>query len=84
MVSSIMCPRLRRRHRWLNDAQAVADALSAAVAAPRDAAAVESARLRFGRAGQTQAVLNVYRSISVCRTFGTLMRDYAPGSESYR
>lgn len=66
------------------DAQAVADALSAAVAAPRDAAAVESARLRFGRAGQTQAVLNVYRSISVCRTFGTLMRDYAPGSESYR
>ena len=66
------------------DPQAVADALAAAVAAPRDAAAAEYARLRFERVRQTEAVLNVYRSVSLCRTFGTPVREYAPGSESYR
>jgi hypothetical protein len=51
---------------------------------PRVAGAVESARLRFGRPRQIEAVLDVYKAISLCRTFGTLVRDYAPGSESYR
>jgi glycosyltransferase involved in cell wall biosynthesis len=62
----------------------LAEALAAAVAAPRDAAAARSAGLRFGRARQAEAVINVYRSVSLCRTFGTPVRDYAPGSESYR
>ena len=66
------------------DPPALAAALAEAVAGPRDAAGVESARLRFGRDRQTAAILEVYRSISLCRTFGTLVRDYAPGSESYR
>jgi glycosyltransferase involved in cell wall biosynthesis len=66
------------------DPQAYADALTAAVAAPRDPAGLESARLRFGRARQAEAVMNVYRSVSLCRTFGTPVREYAPGSESYR
>jgi 1,2-diacylglycerol 3-alpha-glucosyltransferase len=69
---------------WLvpPDPAAVSAALGAAVAAPHDAGAAESARLRFGRTRQTEAVLNVYRALSVCRTFGTLMGDHAPGSES--
>jgi 1,2-diacylglycerol 3-alpha-glucosyltransferase len=66
------------------DPQAYADALTAALAAPRDPAAVESARARFGRARQAESVTEVYRSVSLCRTFGTLMREYAPGSESSR
>jgi glycosyltransferase involved in cell wall biosynthesis len=66
------------------DPQAVADALGPAVMGPRVAGAVESARLRFGRPRQIEAVLDVYKAISLCRTFGTLVRDYAPGSESYR
>jgi 1,2-diacylglycerol 3-alpha-glucosyltransferase len=66
------------------DPQTLAGALEAAAAGPRDARAVESAHLRFGRARQIEAVLDVYKSISLCRTFGTLVRDYAPGSESYR
>jgi 1,2-diacylglycerol 3-alpha-glucosyltransferase len=66
------------------DAQAVATALSEAVAAPRDPAGAEFAFRHFGRARQAEAVLNVYKSISLCRTFGTPIRDYAPGSESFR
>jgi hypothetical protein len=66
------------------DPQAVADALGPAVMGPRVAGAVESARLRFGRPRQIEAVLDVYKAISLCRTFGTLVRDYVPGSESYR
>ncbi len=66
------------------DPQALAEALRQALAAPRDAAAAESARRRFGRERQTAAVLDVYKSVSVCRTFGTLVRDHAPGSESCR
>jgi 1,2-diacylglycerol 3-alpha-glucosyltransferase len=64
--------------------QALAMALGSAVAAPRDAAAAADAARRFGRARQSESVLEVYKSISLCRTFGTLVRDYAPGSESYR
>jgi glycosyltransferase involved in cell wall biosynthesis len=64
--------------------EAVAAALSAAVAAPPDAATARYAAERFGRARQTAAVLDLYKSVSLCRTFGTLVRDYAPGSESYR
>jgi len=45
------------------DPQAYADALAAAVAARRDPAAVESARARFGRTRQAEAVMNVYRSV---------------------
>ena len=59
--------------------QALAEALTLAVAAPRDPAAAQDASDRFGRARQTAAVLNVYRAISVCRTFGTPVRDHAPG-----
>jgi glycosyltransferase involved in cell wall biosynthesis len=66
------------------DPQAYADALNAALAAPPDPAGLESARRRFGRDRQAEAVMEVYRAISLCRTFGTPMRDYAPGSESYR
>jgi 1,2-diacylglycerol 3-alpha-glucosyltransferase len=65
------------------DPQAVALALGAAIVGPRDDAAVEFARRRFGRDRQIEATLEVYKSISLCRTFGTLMRDYAPGSKSY-
>jgi 1,2-diacylglycerol 3-alpha-glucosyltransferase len=67
-----------------SDPQAVADALTAALAAPRDTAGTEFARRQFGRERQTQAVMNVYRSVSLCRTFGTPVREYAPGSESSR
>jgi 1,2-diacylglycerol 3-alpha-glucosyltransferase len=64
--------------------QALARALGPAVAAPRDAAAAAAAAKRFGQTRQSELVLEVYKSISLCRTFGTLVRDYAPGSESYR
>jgi 1,2-diacylglycerol 3-alpha-glucosyltransferase len=66
------------------DPQAYADALTAALAAPRDPAGVDWARRRFGRARQAESVREVYRSVSLCRTFGTPVREYAPGSESYR
>jgi glycosyltransferase involved in cell wall biosynthesis len=65
-------------------AQAVAHALSDAIEAPRDGAAAEFAARQFGRSRQAEAVLHVYKSISLCRTFGTPVRDYAPGSESFR
>jgi glycosyltransferase involved in cell wall biosynthesis len=61
------------------DPVAVAAALEAAVAAPRDPAAAADARLRFGRERHATAMLDVYQSISVCRTFGTLVRDHALG-----
>ena len=64
--------------------QALADALTGVLGGRREAGAVESARSRFGRGRQTEATLDVYKSISLCRTFGTPVRDYAPGSESYR
>jgi 1,2-diacylglycerol 3-alpha-glucosyltransferase len=63
---------------------ALARALAAAVTAPRDTAAADFARLRFGPDRQAEAMIHVYRSISLCHTFGTPVRDYAPGSESYR
>jgi len=66
------------------DPRALADALAGAVVAPRDPAAAADARLRFGRERHSAAVLEVYRSVSLCRTFGTPARDDAPGSESYR
>jgi glycosyltransferase involved in cell wall biosynthesis len=66
------------------DPQALAEALSIAAAAPRDRAAAEDVRLRFGQQRAAEALLDVYRSVSLCRTFGTPMRDYAPGSESCR
>jgi 1,2-diacylglycerol 3-alpha-glucosyltransferase len=61
------------------DAGAMGAALELAVGAPRDAAAADFARLEFGRARQTESVIEIYKSISVCRTFGTLVRDHAPG-----
>ena len=64
--------------------EALAQALAAAVAEPRDAAGADFARRQYGRDRQAEAVLNVYRSVSLCRTFGTLVRDYASGSESFR
>jgi 1,2-diacylglycerol 3-alpha-glucosyltransferase len=64
--------------------QAVADALVAAMAGPREVAGAGFARRQYGRARQAAAVLEVYRSVSLCRTFGTPVRDYAPGSESFR
>ncbi len=66
------------------DPQAYADALTAAAGAARDPAGVESARARFGRARQAESVTNVYQSVSLCRTFGTPVREYAPGSKTYR
>lgn len=65
------------------DPARAAAALTAALEAPRDPAAAEFARRTFGRARQAAAVLEIYNSISVCRTFGTLMRDYAPGSHTH-
>jgi glycosyltransferase involved in cell wall biosynthesis len=64
--------------------EAMAAALAAALAAPRGAAGAGFARRQFGRDRQAAAVLEVYRSVSLCRTFGTRVRDYAPGSESFR
>jgi 1,2-diacylglycerol 3-alpha-glucosyltransferase len=61
------------------DAPALAAAIEAALGAPRDLAATAAARLRFGRERQSAAMLDVYQSISVCRTFGTPVRDHAPG-----
>jgi len=66
------------------DPVALGAALETALAAGRDAVAREFARRRFGRARQVESVIEVYRAISECRTFGTPVRDYAPGSESYR
>jgi 1,2-diacylglycerol 3-alpha-glucosyltransferase len=61
------------------DAETLARALETAVTGSRDLAAVAAARERFGRDGQIAATIDVYRSVSVCRTFGTLVRDHAPG-----
>ncbi len=59
-------------------------ALAAALAAPRDPAGAAAASERFGRARHTAAVLAVYRSAAVCRTFGTRVRDDAWDGESCR
>jgi glycosyltransferase involved in cell wall biosynthesis len=59
-----------------------ADALAAAVAAPRDRAAAEHARRSFSRRRQAAAMLELYRSISVCRTFGTPAGDNLLGSHA--
>ncbi len=65
------------------DPDAVAAGLTAALEAPRDPRAAAFARRTFGRTRQAEAVLEIYNSVSVCRTFGTLTRDYAPGSRTY-
>jgi 1,2-diacylglycerol 3-alpha-glucosyltransferase len=57
----------------------LAAALDAAAGAPRDPEAATSARERFGRERLIAATIDVYKAVSVCRTFGTLMRDHAPG-----
>ena len=62
------------------DPAALAAQLERASAGPRDGQAAADARLRFDRERQTSAVLDLYRSISVCRTFGTLVREYASES----
>jgi 1,2-diacylglycerol 3-alpha-glucosyltransferase len=61
------------------DAAAVAEGLGRALELPRDLAAAADAGRRFSRDVQTAALLNVYRSVSLCRTFGTLVREYIPG-----
>jgi 1,2-diacylglycerol 3-alpha-glucosyltransferase len=61
------------------DAAGLAAALGAAVRSGRDPAAAADARFRFSRSRQTSATLDVYRSVSVCRTFGTPVRDHGPG-----
>jgi glycosyltransferase involved in cell wall biosynthesis len=64
------------------DPAAFARDLERAVEQPRDAAAAAEAGRRFDSGRQAAAVLNLYRSLSLCRTFGTLTRDYAPGAAS--
>jgi glycosyltransferase involved in cell wall biosynthesis len=64
------------------DPAALAAALELAVELPRDGEAAAEACRRFDRGRQTAAVLNVYRSLSLCRTFGTPVREYAPESTS--
>jgi glycosyltransferase involved in cell wall biosynthesis len=62
-----------------DDAAAFGAALEAAAAGPRAAAGAADALVRFGRARHIAAMINVYQSISVCRTFGTLVGDHALG-----
>ncbi|HEV8021386.1 MAG TPA: glycosyltransferase [Candidatus Lustribacter sp.] len=61
------------------DAVALAAGLGWALEQPRDVAAAADAGRRFGRASQTAAVMEVYESVSLCRTFGTPVREYTPG-----
>lgn len=61
------------------DAGALAAALGAAVDRPRDLAAAADAARRFSRELQTAGLLEVYRGVSLCRTFGTPVREYTPG-----
>lgn len=63
-------------------AAALGPALERAAAGPRDARAAAAARRRFDPERQTAAVLAVYRSLSLCRPFGTLAGDDAPGIAS--
>jgi 1,2-diacylglycerol 3-alpha-glucosyltransferase len=63
---------------------AMAAALAAAVEGPREGAGAAFAVRRFGRRRHAEAVLEIYRSISLCRTFGTPVRDYAPGTHGFR
>jgi 1,2-diacylglycerol 3-alpha-glucosyltransferase len=60
-------------------AHVFARALEAAGAGARDPAAAAAAAGRFGRDRQIAATIDVYQSVSVCRTFGTPVRDHAPG-----
>lgn len=60
-----------------SDATAFGAALDAALVAPRDPVAASEACVRFGRSRHAAAVLDVYRSAAVCRTFGTPVRDDA-------
>lgn len=64
------------------DPRALAAALETAVRSPRDPAAAALVARRFDPAGQTAALLALYRGISLCRTFGTPVRDYAAGTAS--
>ena len=57
------------------DPAAFAVALAAAVEAPRDPLAAAHARAAVRPGPHAAAVLEVYRSASVCRTFGTPVRD---------
>lgn len=60
-------------------AEALAEGLRWAVEQPRDVAAAADAGRRFDRDGRTAAVLEVYAGVSLCRTFGTPVREYTPG-----
>ena len=66
------------------DPAAFGAALAAALEAPRDPLAAAHARERFGRTRHAAAVLEVYRSAAVCRTFGTPVRDDAYDGGSHR
>ena len=57
------------------DPAALGDALARAVEQPRDAAAAAAAARRFDPGRQAAAVMNVYRALSLCRTFGTPVRE---------
>ena len=61
------------------DAAAFGAALEVAAAGPRERAGMADARERFAPARQAAAVIHVYRAVSVCRTFGTLVGDHALG-----
>jgi 1,2-diacylglycerol 3-alpha-glucosyltransferase len=66
------------------DPRAMAIALAIAVSEPRDVAGAAFASRRFGLRRQAEAVLEIYRWISLCRTFGTPVREYAPGTRGFR
>ncbi len=66
------------------DPQRFAAAIDAVLGTSRDAAAAAGVGARFSRAAHAAAVLDVYRAAAECRTFGTLVREDACGSESCR